>query len=225
MKRIVQDSVSVVTGKGAGLLVATVSVMAIVLSVVAPSVVIAVTSATPAATATDQKSDQKKADQATRISGYKEKQKLTLSNAEQTKLKGSCKAAQATVTALTTKYQATHTARLKVYDTVTKKISTISTSLEDAAVDTSSLKAAQTAFTNAVAAYKTAYGTLATDIADTSELDCVTDPLAFRAALLTARTDQLSVVEKSKAIPVAVADIQKALAEAKQSLAASQESN
>lgn len=178
-----------------------------------------------AVTTPTQTAEQKKAAQTARIAEYKTKQKLTLTTSEQTKLKGSCKAAQAKLTALTTKYQTANTARTKVYSTVSRKITAITTDLKGSDVDTAAIEASQKKLTEAIDAYKTAYDTLAAGVADSSELDCVTDSVAFKSALVTVRADQIVVVEKAKAIPEAIVGVQKALAEAKQALTTDQEAN
>lgn len=162
---------------------------------------------------------QKAAKLAERIANYKTKQAVKLATAEETKLKGSCKAAQAKITALGAKSTATYTARTKLFTSVTTKLTSLQTGLTDAGVETKDLEAAQAAFLKAGAEYKTAYEALQSDLTDTAELDCVTDPTAFKAALMTARTDRQVMADKAKAVVDILPTVRAALVTARKDLA------
>ena len=164
---------------------------------------------------------QKAAKLAERVANYKTKQAVKLAAAEETKLKGSCKAAQAKVKALTTKSTAAYTARTKLFTAITTKVTSIKSGLQDAEIDTKDLESAEAAFDKTVADYKTAYETLKADLADTAELDCVTDPAAFKAALLTARADRQTMADKAKTVVDSIPTIRAALVAARQELAKS----
>ncbi len=168
---------------------------------------------------TQNNATQKAAKLAERVANYKTKQAVKLAAAEETKLKGSCKAAQAKVSALTTKSTAAYTARTKLFTAITTKVTSIKSGLQDAEIETKDLETAEAAFDKAVADYKTAYETLKADLADTAELDCVTDPTAFKAALLTARADRQAMADKAKTVVESIPAIRAALVTARQELA------
>lgn len=168
---------------------------------------------------------QKAAKLAERVANYKTKQAVKLAAAEETKLKGSCKAAQAKVSALTTKSTAAYTARTKLFTSITTKVTNLKSGLQDAEIETKDLETAEAAFVKAVADYKIAHETLKADLADTAELDCVTDPTAFKAALLTTRVDRQAMADKAKAAVDTIPAIRAALVAARQESAKSNTTN
>lgn len=188
-------------------------------------VALAATSATPTSTSpsapsasTTDKTAKPAAKIADRVAAYKTKQVVKLQAAEETRLKGSCKAAQLKVKTLSTKSATANTERTKQYEQTATKLSKIITRISDADVDTTDLEAVKKELATKVAQYDSDYTVYKTDLADISELDCVTDPTAFKAALLSARADQLTVQASAKAIRDYVPTIKEKLAAARDAL-------
>lgn len=194
--------------------------------VLATPTVLAVTDAasnTPSSsptTAATAKLPEKLAD---RIAQYKTKQAITLGSAEATKLKGACKAAQAKAKSLALKAAYSTVAREKVYSDITSQLKTITARIKDADIDTKDLQEVSVELAKRIAQYKTDYASYGTSVADISEVDCVTDPTAFKVALLTARTNRATVVADTTAIREYIPTITAKLAVAKEALASTKD--
>lgn len=158
---------------------------------------------------------------ADRVIKYKTRQAIKLAVAEEAKLKGVCKAAQTKLKVVDTNTNAANTNRTKTYTDITKKLENIVSRLKDASVDTKDLEANQAALKALVQQYNDDYTVYKTDLADVSELDCVTDPTAFKSALLAAREDRLTVVKDATAIREYVVNIKQSLLGARIQLSAS----
>lgn len=135
-----------------------------------------------------------------RIAAYKTKNAVKLAKAEETKLKGVCKAAQTKVTVLSDKSVKNNTARTTAYKIITDQLETIIPRLKDADIDTTDILKDQTKLEELVKTYTAKSLTYSDDLKDLAELDCQTDPAAFKAALLAARTDRPEVAKSAEAI-------------------------
>ncbi len=173
-------------------------------------------SSTPSSEPTTTKLPEKLAD---RVTQYKTKQAVKLTAAEETKLKGACKAAQAKVTTLAASVDGKNTVREEIYGDVVKQLSTITARIKDADVDTKDLDAVNTELNKKIDQYKADATAFKTELADISEVDCVTDPTAFKAALLTARANRATLVTDATAIREYVPTITEKLKAAKDALA------
>lgn len=155
---------------------------------------------------------------ADRVTQYKTKQAVALTAAEETKLKGTCKAAQLKVKTLGTKTDTSNTAREKIYNDLTKQLTAITTRIKDADVDTKDLDVVATELAKRITQYKGDAAAFKTQLADISEVDCVTDPTAFKAALLTARANRATLVTDATAIREYVPTVTEKLKAAKDAL-------
>lgn len=153
-----------------------------------------------------------------RIIDYKAKQAVKLAAAEEAKLKGSCKAAQAKVKATAIKLETANTARTKVYDAITKQLTGITARIKDADVETKDLEAATKELATKINKYKDDYKSFKTNISDTSELDCLTDPTAFKVSLLTTRAARLTLVTSATTVREYIPTIAQKLTVAKNAL-------
>ena len=160
---------------------------------------------------------------ADRLANYKTKQAVKLAAAEETKLKGVCKNAQTKLKTTSTNTNNANTERAKNYAAVTKQLENIIAKLKDSKIDTKELEANLTAFKALVQQYNDDYAVYKTDLADVSELDCVTDPTAFKAALLAARQDRLTVVNDATAIREYITSIKLSLIHVRVQITAAQD--
>ncbi len=183
-------------------------------------VALAAEQSTTQTTTTTKTTEKPAAKIADRIAKYKTKQEVKLAAAEELKLKGVCKAAQVKLKKVDTATSEANTDRTKTYAGITKQIDGIITKLKDASVDTKELEANQKALKALIQQYNDDYTVFKTDLTDVSELDCVTDPVAFKSALLVAREDRLTVVKDATAIREYITTIKQSLLTARISLAA-----
>jgi hypothetical protein len=123
-----------------------------------------------------------------RITKLKTQFKVKLGAAEAAHIKLKCVGAQGVVGKLHTKFGNSVTVRTQAYTELQKNLDKLVTKLKAKDVDTTTLeqqitelKAKITTYTTDLTAYKTA-------LSDLKSVDCKTDPDAFQAALLAART-------------------------------------
>lgn len=141
-----------------------------------------------------------------RISAYKTKYATSLTKVQETKLKTTCKPAQVKVKLLNEKAIKNDTVRAKAYEVVGAELSKIIPRLKDASISTTDLEEYQTQLTVLIKTYSTDSLAFASSLQDTAELDCLTDPAAFKSSLDSARADRLKLVTSSKAVATYVTE-------------------
>jgi hypothetical protein len=122
-----------------------------------------------------------------RVGKYKQSLKNQPTAAEQAKIKLNCKAAQVNVS-------------------ITNNLKTLVTDLKASNVDTAALETQRDALQKLITTYGTDLKTYQENIADMNAIDCVTDPVGFKAALEAARSSQAIVLKDIKAIRTYVND-------------------
>lgn len=172
--------------------------------VAAPSVFAATTPATdpikPAAKTTDaDKADAIKKRDA-RLSANKLKFTVKLAASEETRLKGVCKAAQEKTVALEARANKSNVERAKVYTAITSELTTLIPRLKAASVDTTEIEKSQTELASLISTYTTDYNTYLTSLNDLGGLDCVTDPVAFKSTLESARAERVVIAKDTAAV-------------------------
>lgn len=162
----------------------------------------AVSAATPAATpaATNDATKQSTKTLAQRVEDYKTKNPVQLTAAQQTVLKGKCKAAQTITKALTVTVGTSSTNRTTVYGDITTTVEKIVGQLNDANVDTTKLTEQQTKVAELIKTYSTDVTSYKSVLTDLNEQDCTTDPVGFKATLEAARGQRTSVNKDVMAI-------------------------
>lgn len=143
---------------------------------------------------------------AQRVENYKTKQAIKLTVLEQNRLKLRCKAGQVITKTLSTKIAQNDTARVKVYGEITTNLKKITARLEDANVDTTDLSAEQTKLADLIKTYNTDATNYKNVLADLGDVDCVADPVAYKAVLESARTDRATVSKDALAIRAYITD-------------------
>jgi hypothetical protein len=140
------------------------------------------------------------AGRASRLEKEKKDLKETLTDATKTRISERCVAAQGLVKKKTTNNESTTTERTKAYDQIITELQAIVAAAQVKTIDVTELQGEITTLQAKITTFKTANSTYQQALTDLSLLDCKTDPVAFKAALETARTDQLAVFNSAKDI-------------------------
>lgn len=135
-----------------------------------------------------------------RLATNKEKFAANLNDAAKTKLKTVCKGGQVKVKALDAKVTASAKARTNVYKGVSTKLSKLIPRIKDAGISTTQLESDKEQLDTLIAAYQTSLAAYQTSLGDLAELDCQTDPEAFKSTLEATRTAQAKVLTDAKAV-------------------------
>lgn len=144
-------------------------------------------------TATDDKSidqplsETEKTELKTRITQIKADLKIKLTDAESKKLKLKCQPAQAIVKTVEVRVATNVLARTKAYQELTGKLTDITTKLQAKGVDVTEFKQEQTVLQAKITTFSTDLAAGKQAIDDVRNVDCVSDPAAFEAALQTAQ--------------------------------------
>lgn len=118
----------------------------------------------------------------------KEKLKTKLDAAQKKRIEDRCVASQGKITALKAKVQGYDKGYVTRYDTLLGKLSDVSVKLKANNLDTTKLDASVSELTGKVAAFNTDVDAYQQTIDDLATMDCKADPVAFKAAIETSRT-------------------------------------
>lgn len=137
-----------------------------------------------------------------RLEKYKANLEVRLTTAERNRLKARCQAAQALVKGYLTRSNALESNRDSAYSRIEERLSSLAQSLTadghaDLAEELNSAIDSLKQKTDATMAAIQDYKQIMTDL---SELDCLADPEAFKAALEQARAARVEVFNKAKDI-------------------------
>ena len=141
-----------------------------------------------------------------RIAKYKLALKTVPTAAEQIKIKANCKAAQVKGRILSAQITQKIALRSAAYVATTGKIDKLITDLKAAKVDVVNLQTERDALQKLITAYGTDLKVYQDSITDMNAIDCVADPVGFKAALEAARTSQAVCLKDIKAITAQVID-------------------
>jgi len=141
-----------------------------------------------------------------RLEKLKTDLKLKLTTAEQTRLKDRCKAAQAVVATLNTRFGKSVTTRTNAYSKLTRHLNDIIAKLKAKGVDTTKLEQQKTMLEEKINTYKADLDKYKQAISDLRDVDCVSDPTAFKAALEAARTAHATLITDTTTIRSYVVD-------------------
>lgn len=164
------------------------------------------TSSTPASTPASDGTKQSTKTLAERVAEYKTKLATQPTAAQQTTLKAKCKAAQVIGKTLATKVTASDTTRAKAYADIDATLGTIVSRLGDADADIKTLTEQQTKVKELIKTYTTDAAAYSAVLADMNTVDCVADPIAFKATLEVARTDRAALNKDAAAIRTYITD-------------------
>jgi hypothetical protein len=123
-----------------------------------------------------------------RLTERKAELKTRLTTAQKTKLQTKCKAAQGLLSPVREKIKGYETARSNVYGGVLSKLTDLSTKLKAQDVSTTQLDAAVTTLQGKITTFNTDLTSYKQAVSDMTDMDCASDPDAFEASLVAART-------------------------------------
>lgn len=146
-----------------------------------------------------------------RLEKIKTDLKIKLGAQEKTRLQARCKASQGLVSSLSGRVNGTETSRTEVYANITDRLTDLSAKFKNKGTDTTALDADIAILKTNIASFKTDLAVYKQNASDLSELDCNTDPDAFKAALLATRSAQETVNKDALAIRAYVNDTIKPL--------------
>lgn len=135
-----------------------------------------------------------------RLAERKAQAKLRLTNAQKNRLKTRCKNAQGVLTPIRSRMQGIETGRSNVYGGIVTKLKDLSTKLTNRNFDTTELSTAITTLEQAVTTFSTDLATYKQAISDLVDMDCASDPEAFKVSVDTARTARDKTVQDAKDI-------------------------
>lgn len=125
-----------------------------------------------------------------RLEELKTKLNLKLTEVAKKKIVLKCKPAQTVVETTEKVDETVTTKRTDVYKKVTTRLNDLITKLKANSIDTTALEAAQASLETKVATFNTDMSAYQQAMTDLRSLNCATDPVAFQAALTTARADR-----------------------------------
>ena len=169
--------------------------------------------------AIDQAAVIEKTAQEDRLKTYKEKVSVKLDEAKAKRVTSRCKSAQGKVTSLHARMNKVVANRRKVYKEIGEKFDTLIQRLKKADMDTVKLETAREDIKTELAGLEDSMKNYDAVLSDLEEMDCVSDPEAFAAALSQARDLQKTLREEAQAFRSFVTvELKQLLAETKQQL-------
>ena len=133
-----------------------------------------------------------------RVEDYKAKQQVRLANAEKKKIQTACKASQGHVRSLGAKTNNIKENRRKVFQELGDKLDNLITKLKAKNIDTTELETARAEMQTKAEALDQEIADYQQILSDLTDLDCATDPEAFKAALESARAQREVVAASAK---------------------------
>lgn len=157
-------------------------------------------SATPTTVSADDKKPltaeqlaQKAAELKKRLDDNKAALKTKIDDATKKRIIAKCKPAQTIVKGAETSANAISTNRGKAYSKISEKIQTLIDKVKAQGIDTTVLEAANTTAKQKAETLSASMKTYEQTLADLQAMDCATDPTAFQASLVIARTQRETV--------------------------------
>jgi len=124
---------------------------------------------------------------AQRLADRKARLQTKLTTAQQVRLKARCKAAQGLLNPMREKVAAIQKNRVNAYDALSDQLNSLITKVGDKA-DTTELKTELDTYHDKVNDFETSLNDYKQAVSDLVDVDCVSDPAAFKASLDSART-------------------------------------
>lgn len=178
--------------------------------IITPLLVVGVARAVEHDTATNQpatlSTEDKTAMQA-RLLKRKADLKTRLTNAEESKLKLKCKASQGHLSSLKGRIKGIDTSRNNVYRELVERLTKLQGKLNEQGVDTAALQTEIDALNTKITAFKITLADYKQAVSDLADMECATDPAAYKASLESARAAREKIILESAAIRAYVKDI------------------
>lgn len=141
-----------------------------------------------------------------RIQKYKTQLQTKLNNAEKLRVTSRCKASQGKVSSIKGRITGLETSRQQVYANLTSRLTDLSSKLKAKGLDTAALDSQIAELQIKVDTFNTDLAKYKEAVGDLAEMNCTTDPDAFKASLETARTLRAQVVKDGQAIKSYLSD-------------------
>lgn len=155
---------------------------------------------TPSSDGTKESTTDDSAGRATRLETDKKNLKETVTTEIKTRIIARCVSAQGVVKTKTTHNGTSSTARENTYGEIISDLQSVVTTASEKGADVTALQANIAALQAKIVNFKTTNATFQQALNDLGQMDCKTDPVAFRAALEVARVDQIAVSTNAKEI-------------------------
>lgn len=130
-----------------------------------------------------------------RLEKQKTELKIKLGTAEIALIKSKCTPNQTAISTLNTRVSTNVPTRTKAYESLSSHLNTLLGKLDAKNVDTTELKTELTTLQAKITTFNTDLTAYKQALSDAKNVDCTTDPAAFKAALQTARTARDKVVK------------------------------
>lgn len=158
------------------------------------------TTTTVETTQTTAQTEQSKQELQARIQKRKDALKIKLTTVEQKRIQARCKNAQGMVHSLQAKTTGAETGRTQAYGNLVDRLNKLQAKLDEKGADTAEFKTEITTLQTKLDAFQTDLGTYKAAVADLADVDCVTDPVGFKAALQDSRTALTKLRDDSTAV-------------------------
>lgn len=135
-----------------------------------------------------------------RLEQRKDRVQKRLSVAETKNLETRCKASQGPLGKVRGKHGSVQSTRMRIHNGLVERLSTLSSKLQAKNLDVTELNIQITTLKSLVNAFEVSFGEYKTAVADATEMDCVSDPVAFKASLEEARSALTKARQDSVAI-------------------------
>lgn len=147
-----------------------------------------------------------------RLELHKTELKIKLSAIEKLNIQNKCKAAQGLISSVKGRANGLETSRTEIYKNITSRLADLSAKLKNRQADTTVLDADIAMLQTKIVAFNSDFAAYKQDVADVADIvDCKTDPDAFKATLMAARTAQEKVSKDAQAVHGYVTDTIKPL--------------
>jgi hypothetical protein len=150
---------------------------------------------TTTTTQTEETSAEAKAKRKARLDKAKLDFKVKLTAVASARIKERCVNAQSQVAKLNDKFGNSVTKRTKAYEALQSRLDKLVTKLKEKGVDTATLEQQITELDTKITTYNTDLDAYKQSLVDLKEVDCKTDPDAFKAALEASRAAHVKIVE------------------------------
>jgi hypothetical protein len=167
------------------------------------------TSTTNNNTTTEQKpvlSESEKKDLASRLQKRKDELKTKLNAVEQQRIKTKCTNSQGKLSSVAGKVNGIETSRTEVYGGLVARLSLLSSRLQNQGVDNTALQTTIDGLKAKIDVFNTDLATYKQAVTDLRAMDCVADPVAYKASLDAARAALVKLQEDAKAVRAYVTD-------------------
>lgn len=137
---------------------------------------------------------------AKRLESNKKQFAVKLNPSDEARLKARCKLAQTKGKTLADNIAKNNTARVEAYSKITIRLDKLIKKMQDENIDSKTLESQTKELNNLISTYNANLKLYQTALSDLNEIDCVTDPTAFKVSLEASRAARAVVAKDAAAI-------------------------